>query len=285
MKLSLGFSPCPNDTFIFDALVNKKIDTKDIDIDIYIEDVETLNEWALQGKLDITKLSYAAYFSIVNKYILLNSGSALGKGVGPLLIAKHPIELGCVEDLTIAIPGKNTTANMLFSLAFPNAKNKIFLRYDEIENFIFNPSSFGGSSDEAIGVIIHENRFTYQQKKLVKILDLGEYWEEKMQLPIPLGGIAIKRSIPLHIQQTIDGLIKESVLYAFKYYPQLSPFVIRYAQTMQEAVMRQHIDLYVNDYSIDLGDEGRKAVKMMSKYMLQERGIEIKENIFVVSNV
>jgi len=285
MKLSLGFSPCPNDTFIFDALVNKKIDTKGIDIDIYIEDIETLNEWALQGKLDITKLSYAAYFSIANKYILLNSGSALGKGVGPLLIAKHPIELSSVEDLTIAIPGKNTTANMLFSLAFPNAKNKIFLRYDEIENFIFNPSSFGGSSDEAIGVIIHENRFTYQQKKLVKILDLGEYWEEKMQLPIPLGGIAIKRSIPLHIQQTIDGLIKESVLYAFKYYPQLSPFVIRYAQTMQEAVMRQHIDLYVNDYSIDLGDEGRKAVKMMSKYMLQERGIEIKENIFVVSNV
>jgi 1,4-dihydroxy-6-naphthoate synthase len=267
MKLSLGFSPCPNDTFIFDALVNKKIDTKGIDIDTYIEDVETLNEWAFQRKLDITKLSYAAYFSIINEYILLNSGSALGKGVGPLLIAKHPIELSSIKDSTIAIPGENTTANMLFSLAFPNAKNKIFLRYNEIENCILNPFSFGIGQEQVIGVIIHENRFTYQQKGLVKVMDLGEYWEAKTQLPIPLGGIAIKRSIPLHIQQTVDGLIKESVLYAFKYYPQLSPFVIQHAQTMQEPVMRQHIDLYVNKYSIDLGNEGRNAIEIMAKHI------------------
>ena len=267
MKLSLGFSPCPNDTFIFDALVNKRIDAKGIDIDTYIEDVETLNEWAFQSKLDITKLSYAAYFSIINEYILLNSGSALGKGVGPLLIAKHPIELSSIKDSTIAIPGENTTANMLFSLAFPNAKNKIFLQYNEIENCILNPSSFGIGQEQVIGVIIHENRFTYQQKGLVKVMDLGEYWEAKTQLPIPLGGIAIKRSIPLHIQQTVDGLIKESVLYAFKHYPQLSPFVIQHAQTMQEPVMRQHIDLYVNKYSIDLGNEGRNAIEIMAKHI------------------
>lgn len=282
MKLSLGFSPCPNDTFIFDALVNKKIDTKGFNISVHIEDVETLNEWALQEKLDITKISYAAYFFITNKYTLLSSGSALGKGVGPLLIAKHPIKLTSVENITIAIPGKNTTANMLFSLAFPQAKNKIFLRYDEMEDFVLNSSV----QEKQVGaIIIHENRFTYQQKGLVKILDLGEYWEKKMKLPIPLGGIAIKQSLPLYTQQIINELIKESVLYAFKHYPQLPPFVIQHAQAMQEAVIRQHIDLYVNNYSISLGNEGKRAIETMSKYMAQAYGIEIKENIFVKNNI
>lgn len=266
MKLSLGFSPCPNDTFIFDALVNKKIDTKDIDFEMYIEDVETLNEYALQGKLDITKLSYAAYFNVIEQYILLNSGSALGKGVGPLLIAKNSIALDDVDQSTIALPGEYTTAHLLFSFAFPNAKNKIFLRYDEIGNFVLNSSV----NEKKLGVIIHENRFTYQEKGLIKILDLGEYWEKKTQMHIPLGGIAIKRSIPKDIQQTVDMLIKESILYAFKQYPKLSPFVIQHAQAMEEAVMRKHIDLYVNDYSIDLGEEGRKAIEVMATYILPD---------------
>lgn len=276
MELSLGFSPCPNDTFIFDALVNKKIDTKGINFTLHIEDVEMLNKWALQGKLSITKLSYAVYFNIYKEYVLLNSGSALGKGVGPLLITKHAIPLTDIEHATIAIPGENTTAHMLFSIAFPNAKNKIFLRYDEIEGFVSNASY----KEKKLGVIIHENRFTYQQKGLIKIIDLGEYWENKMKLPIPLGGIAIKRSIPLHIQQTVDALIKESIQYAFKAYPILSPFVRQHAQAMEESVMRQHIDLYVNDYSVDLGEEGRKAVKLMRDFLLPNLD-DIQNNLFV----
>ncbi len=276
MKLSLGFSPCPNDTFIFDALVNKKIDTKGIHFETYIEDVETLNEYALQSKLDVTKLSYAAYFEVYKNYILCNSGSALGKGVGPLLVAKHALPLEALDNATIAIPGKHTTAHMLFSIAFPNIKNKLFLRYDEIEDFVLNASI----DEKKLGVIIHENRFTYQQKGLVKILDLGEFWENKMQLPIPLGGIAIKRSIPLNIQRTLDALIKESIQYAFQNYPKLSPFIIEHAQAMEEAVMRQHIDLYVNDYSIDLGNEGKKAIEVMKHYILPNT----PNNVFVCQN-
>ncbi len=273
MKLALGFSPCPNDTFIFDALVNKKIDTKGINFDMHIEDVETLNEYALQSKLDITKLSYAAYFEVYKNYILCNSGSALGKGVGPLLVAKHILPLEALDNATIAIPGKYTTAHMLFSIAFPNVKNKLFLRYDEIENFVLNASI----DEKRLGVIIHENRFTYQQKGLVKIIDLGEYWEQKTQTPIPLGGIAVKRSIPLSIQQTIDALLKESIQYAFKAYPILSPFIKQHAQTMEEKVMRQHIDLYVNSYSIDLGNEGKNAIVLMIRHVKQKHEFNIAD--------
>lgn len=264
MKITLGFSPCPNDTFIFDALVNKKIDTKGIDFEVCMEDVETLNIWALEGKLDVTKLSYAVYFKVYENYILLNSGSALGKGVGPLLISKYPLSLSVVEEAIVAIPGENTTAHMLFSLVYPKASNKVFLRYDEIENFVCN-SSF---KEKKLGVIIHENRFTYEQKGLLKIIDLGEYWENKMKVPIPLGGIAIKRSISLNIQKTIDSLMRESIVYAFKAYPTLSNFIKQHAQAMNEAVMRQHIDLYVNNYSIDLGNDGRHAIDIMAKQLL-----------------
>jgi 1,4-dihydroxy-6-naphthoate synthase len=190
MKLTLGYSPCPNDTFIFDALVNKKIDTEGLEFDVVLEDVETLNQWAFEEKLDITKLSYPAFFKNLDKYILLNSGAALGKGVGPILISKSEIEdrKSEVEKSTIALPGENTTANLLFSFAYPDAKNKSFMRFDKIENTVL-------SGETELGVIIHENRFTYQQKGLHKVVDLGEYWETKMNTPIPLGGIAIKRSV------------------------------------------------------------------------------------------
>ncbi|HMC99921.1 MAG TPA: 1,4-dihydroxy-6-naphthoate synthase, partial [Ferruginibacter sp.] len=185
MQLTLGFSPCPNDTFIFDALVNKKIDTGEYNFDVVLEDVQTLNQWALEGRLDITKLSYGVYPLVLDNYALLNSGSALGRGVGPLLISKQEQtdDTGFVERSLIAIPGENTTAHLLFSLAYPNAKNKVFLRYDEIENFVL--------AGKGLGVIIHENRFTYQQKGLHKIIDLGDYWEKHTGNPIPLGGIVI----------------------------------------------------------------------------------------------
>ncbi len=190
MKLTLGFSTCPNDTFIFDALVNGKIDTGDLKFEVILEDVETLNKLALKDTLNVSKISYGVLPLLLENYIVLNSGSALGTGVGPLLIANEEVDNESINNYTIAIPGEYTTAHMLFNLAFPDAKNKIFLHYDEIENFVISEKG-----KKVAGVIIHENRFTYRQKGLIQIIDLGEFWERKTQSPIPLGGIVAKRNI------------------------------------------------------------------------------------------
>ena len=258
MELTLGFSPCPNDTFIFDAMVNKKIDTKGITFNTQLEDVETLNKLAIQGKLAVTKLSFGVYSKVKDQYELLNSGSALGRGCGPLLIAREAISDEKIKDCKIAIPGENTTANLLFSLAFPEAKNKEIMVFSDIENAVLD-----GRVDA--GVIIHENRFTYQLKGLVKIIDLGEYWENTTGSPIPLGGIFIRKDIPDHIKQEVDQIIHNSLQYSYKHYPALSSYVTEHAQEMDEKVMRQHIDLYVNDFSLGLGVAGRAAVdKLMA---------------------
>jgi len=256
MKLTLGFSPCPNDTFIFDALVNKKIDTGDFDFDIVLEDVQTLNQWALQGKLDITKISYGVLPLILKDYNLLESGGALGKGVGPLLIAKNKIDSTAINDCSIAVPGKNTTAHLLFSLAFPNAVKKQFMVFSEIEEAVLK-----GSVDA--GVIIHENRFTYQDKGLTKLIDLGEFWERETGCPIPLGGIVMKKNFSNEMAMQINSLIKKSIEYSFANYPDISLFVKQHSQEMSEHVMRQHIDLYVNNYSLKLGNEGKKAIETL----------------------
>ena len=263
MKLSLGFSPCPNDTFIFDALVNKKMDTKGFEFDVVLEDVETLNQWALQGKLDITKLSFPAFFQSTDNYVLLNSGSALGKGVGPLLISKKDMggQVTNIDDLTIALPGVHTTANLLFSFAYPNARNKKFMVFSSIEEAVLS-----GQTD--LGVIIHENRFTYQQKGLHKVKDLGEYWEEKMNAPIPLGAIAIKRNLTAVVDE-INLLIKQSLEYAYSKYPFIPDYTKQHSQEMSEGVMRQHIELYVNNYSVGLGPDGRRAIETL--YSVYER--------------
>jgi 1,4-dihydroxy-6-naphthoate synthase len=279
--MTLGFSPCPNDTFIFDALVNHKIDTEGLEFDVVLEDVQTLNEWAKEGKLDISKISYGVLPLVLNEYIVLNSGGALGKGVGPLLITteknyqKFQAPGSSLENTSIAIPGINTTAHMLFSLAFPKAKHKQFMVFNEIENAVLS-----GKTDA--GVIIHENRFTYQDKGLVKIMDLGAYWEETVKVPIPLGGIVMKRSFDKPLQNKIDSLIKQSVAYAFDHYPQLTDYVRMHSQEMSEQVMRQHIDLYVNNYSIDLGEEGKTAVhKLMEVYSrLNQTSTPAHSNIF-----
>jgi 1,4-dihydroxy-6-naphthoate synthase len=261
MKLSIGFSPCPNDTFIFDALVNHKIDTHGIDFDVHLEDVQTLNESAKAGSLDISKISYGALPLVLDKYIVLESGGALGRGVGPLLIVKsQDFDKARINSGTIAIPGIDTTAHLLFSMAYPDAKNKVFRVFHEIEELVSN-----GSVDA--GVIIHENRFTYKEKGLHKLLDLGEYWEKHTKLPIPLGGIVAKKSMPHDLAMQVDTLIKKSVEYAFSHYPHLSPYVQIHAQEMNAHVMKQHIDLYVNDYSLWLGEDGKKAVmKLLEVY-------------------
>ena len=258
MKLTLGFSPCPNDTFIFDALVNKKIDTGGLEFEAVLEDVETLNEWALQGKLDITKLSFPAFFQSLDNYVLLNAGSALGKGVGPLLVAKaaNDFENG-IGNAVVALPGINTTAHLLFSFAYPEATNKQFMLFSAIEDAVSNDKT-------ALGVIIHENRFTYQEKGLEKVKDLGEYWEEKMKAPIPLGGIAVSQSVKRSVALKVDDLIRKSLEYSFANYPEITDYVKQHAQAMNESVMRQHIDLYVNNYSLALGDEGKKAIAVLA---------------------
>ncbi len=256
MKFTIGFSPCPNDTFIFDAMVNGKIDTKGIQFEYLLEDVATLNKWAEEGKLDITKLSYNTFLHTVNNYALLHSGSALGKGVGPLLVSKKNIDISTISSCKIAIPGFNTTANLLLSLAMPNAKNKTALVFSDIENAVLN-------NEYDAGLIIHEGRFTYAAKGLTKIIDLGEWWEGTTNAAIPLGGIVIKRSFNAELCAIVDGIIKDSLAYSWQYYPQLSPFVTQNAQEMDEKVMRQHIELYVNEYTTDLGEIGRMAINTL----------------------
>ncbi|RWY46240.1 menaquinone biosynthesis family protein [Mucilaginibacter gilvus] len=278
MKLTIGFSPCPNDTFIFDALIHHKIDTEGLDFKVFYDDVETLNQKAFRGELDITKLSYHAFAYAADKYILLDAGSALGFGVGPLLISNVEFSISDVAQnasLKIGIPGKYTTANFLLSLAFPNATNKQELVFSDIENAVLD-----GRVD--IGLIIHENRFTYQDKGLHKIIDLGDYWEKRTGCAIPLGGIVANRNLPLDVQHKINRVLKRSVDFAFANPKSGLEYIRSHAQEMSEEVMYKHINLYVNKFSVDLGTEGKKAVKLLFDTAL-DKGIipSISENLFL----
>ena len=254
MKLTLGYSPCPNDTFIFDAMVHHRIDTEDLEFEVQFGDVEQLNQKAFANELNITKLSYHAYAYLISSYALLTSGSALGNNCGPLLIAKTAIPKEDFSTKKIAIPGKYTTANFLLSLAFPEAQQKQETLFSAIEQQVID-----GKVDA--GLIIHENRFTYQDKGLVKLIDLGEWWEQTTQLPIPLGGIVVQRSLPSELQQKINRVLRRSIKFAFEN-PEVSlPYVRAHAQEMDLAVIQQHIGLYVNDFSVDLGAKGKAAVQ------------------------
>ncbi|MCB0704241.1 MAG: 1,4-dihydroxy-6-naphthoate synthase [Saprospiraceae bacterium] len=256
MQISLGFSPCPNDTFIFDALLHQRIDTEGLVFEAVLEDVEALNQLAFQGKLEMTKLSFHALGHLLGTYQLLDAGSALGRGVGPLLIARKSLNKAEIIAGPIAIPGRYTTANFLLGLAYPEATNKIEMLFSDIEQAVLD-------GDVAAGLIIHENRFTYQEKGLIKLLDCGAYWEETTQLPIPLGGIAVRRDLPLELKHRINRVLRRSVEYAFAHPKEALPFIRAHAQEMEESVMYKHIDLYVNDFSIDLGPEGKKAVETL----------------------
>jgi len=270
-KITLGFSPCPNDCFIFDAIVNKRIDLEELEFDIRMEDVETLNRMALSNELICTKLSFHAFAHLSNTYQLLNAGSALGFNCGPLLISRRDIKPEELQNnqLKIAIPGKLTTANFLLSLAFPHATQKKEMLFSEIEDAVL-------SGEVDAGLIIHENRFTYRQKGLKKIIDLGEFWEGLIHSPIPLGGIVIQRSLPEELKKQIDRLIKKSVTYAFAHPDASIAFIKQHAQEMNADVIQQHIKLYVNDYSIDLGEIGKKAVLLM---MHKAESLKIVNNI------
>src|SRR3569833_79364 len=281
MKLTLGFSPCPNGTFIFDALIHHKIDTEGLEFEVFYDDVETLNQKAFRSELDITKLSYHAFAYVVDKYVLLDAGSALGFGVGPLLICKDDPDVLRSKlvlqpsAFTIGIPGKYTTANLLLGLAFGNEVKKTEMVFSEIEDAVVD-----GRID--IGLIIHENRFTYQTKGLKKIIDLGDFWEKETDCAIPLGGIVVNRQLPLDIQHKVNRLVRKSVEFAFANPKSGLEFIRSHAQEMSEEVMYKHIDLYVNKYSIDLGTDGRKAINIFLDVTADEGIIPgIKGKIFL----
>jgi len=279
MKLSIGFSPCPNDTFIFDALVNGKIDTGGIEFEPVLEDVQTLNQWAIQGRLDVTKISYGVLPNILSHYAMLNSGGAMGRGVGPLLITtadNSQLSIEQLSQLPVAIPGENTTAHLLLSHALPAFQQKKFMLFHEIENALM-------AGEVASGVIIHENRFTYADKGLVLLNDLGKFWEESLNSPIPLGGIAMKRTFPLDIQRQVDQLIQSSLRQAEEALPELSSYVQLHAQEMDPSVQRMHIDLYVNEFSRNAGAEGKHAVSVLMDAYQRLRGTtpDAVPNIFI----
>jgi 1,4-dihydroxy-6-naphthoate synthase len=258
MTLSLGFSPCPNDCFMFDAMVHGRIDCEGLEFSVRLADIEALNASAFACEADITKLSFHAYAYCADDYVLLDAGSALGRNCGPLLISRRECSAAEVASggLRIAIPGKYTTANFLLSLAFPAATNTVECLFSEIEDGVLD-----GTFDA--GLIIHENRFTYADKGLKKIIDLGEFWESETGAAIPLGGIVISRRLPPETRARVNRVLRRSVEYAFANRTASLPFVRAHAQAMSDEVMYKHIDLYVNDYSVDLGAEGRRAVAVL----------------------
>lgn len=255
MRLTLGYSTCPNDTFMFDAMVNGRIDTEGLTFGLRMADILNLNHAALAEELDIVKVSYNTYGNLRDRYTLLNSGSAMGQGCGPLLIAAEPltIEQLVAENAPIAIPGHNTTANLLLTFREPRLTNRVEMLFHEVM-----PAVVEGRA--RAGLIIHENRFTYQDHGLVCIQDLGSYWEEQTGMPIPLGAICARRSLGPDMIAKVDRVLRRSIEYAFAHPDESMGYVRQHAQEMSESVMQAHIQLYVNDFSVDMGNRGRAAV-------------------------
>jgi 1,4-dihydroxy-6-naphthoate synthase len=277
MKLTLGFSPCPNDTFIFDAMVHGRIDTEGLEFDYFLTDVEELNKKALASEVDITKISYHAYAYAAPNYLILDAGSALGYRNGPLLISKKKLGISRLPHLRIAIPGKLTTANLLFSIAWPEAKNKTEYLFSSIEDAILN-----GEVDA--GLIIHETRFTYYLKGLRKMADMGEYWESLTGLPIPLGAIVVKRDLPEEIALKVNRIVRRSLEYAYKDSFASYDFVAGNAREMDSTIMNNHIKLFVNEFTLNLGQTGRKAITELFR-IAGEKGVipSLPERIFLTS--
>jgi len=278
MKLTLGFSPCPNDTFIFDAMVHGKIDTEGVTFQYYLADIEDLNRKALDGKPDITKISCFAYAFAAPDYLILDSGSALGSNNGPLLISKRKINPSEISSIKVAVPGRYTTANMLFSIAWPEVSDKTELLFSEIEDALL-------SEEFDAGLIIHESRFTYHKKGLYKIADMGEFWQELTGLPVPLGMIAINRRIPAETALKVNRIIRKSVEYALLHPSDSCNFVSENAKEMERSVMSRHIDLYVNEYTRNLGANGKLAISELFR-IARKKGIipELPEQIFLTMN-
>jgi 1,4-dihydroxy-6-naphthoate synthase len=270
MRLTLGFSPCPNDTFIFDALVNGRVGRPGLALEPVLEDVETLNRWALAGKLDVTKVSYGVVPAVAERYALLPAGGALGVGVGPLLVARPGLGAFDPATMRVAIPGEHTTAHVLFSLAYPAARARRFVVFSEVEDAVLR-------GEVEAGVLIHENRFTYEARGLVKVLDLGAHWERATGAPVPLGAIAARRSLGAALHAEVNALIRASLLDARARWPEVSGYVRRHAQAMDPDVMRRHVELYVNEHSLDVGERGRAAVARFVEVAARATGVAVPE--------
>jgi 1,4-dihydroxy-6-naphthoate synthase len=276
MKLSLGFSPCPNDTFIFDAMVHGRIDTEGLEFDYILADVEELNQRAMRSELDIAKLSYHAYAYVAHDYLILDSGSALGFRNGPLLISKRQILHDEIDSAVIAIPGKYTTANLLFSIAWPNAGNKKEYIFSDIERAILD-------NEVDAGLIIHETRFTYAKKGLIKLDDMGDFWGRHTGLPVPLGAIAVRRALDNETAVKVNRVLKRSLDYAYTDSLASYSFVAGNAKEMNSDVMNSHIRLYVNEYTLSLGTAGKAAVSRLYDLAI-ERGVipPLPDRIFLI---
>ena len=285
-SLTLGYSPCPNDTFIFYALIHDKIDTKNLKFKETLLDVETLNQKALHTELDLTKISYHAFGHMRKNYCLLRAGGALGRGCGPLVIAKNEYAMEELRGKKIAIPGKLTTAFLLLQLFDPSflTPNSKLLT----SNFVFIVMPFDKIIDAVAkeevdaGLIIHESRFTYPSYGLKQIIDLGEWWEKQTGHPIPLGGIIAKRSLGEGLNKKINKTIKSSIEYAFSNRSEPMDYIKKHSQELSDEVINQHINLYVNNYSLNVGQDGEKAViALLSR--AEEAGIipKVKQEIFV----
>lgn len=264
-QLSLGYSPCPNDTFIFYGLIHGKVPCPEVKFIEQLEDVETLNQLALKSQLDLTKISYHAFGHLRENYVLLRSGGALGRGCGPLIIAAQNTSMARLRGEKIAIPGRLTTANLLLQLHSEGYEDVLVLPFDQIMDAVAQ-----GRVDA--GVIIHESRFTYQQHGLKQILDLGQWWEEDSGYPIPLGGILAKRELGATLISQIDSALRQSIEYAYAHPQEPQTYIKQHAQELDDKVIRNHIELYVNDFSLDLGDEGIQAVNSLLN-RAEERGI------------
>lgn len=264
-QLSLGYSPCPNDTFIFYGLIHGKVPCPEVEFIEQLEDVETLNQLALKSQLDLTKISYHAFGHLRQDYVLLRSGGALGRGCGPLIIATENTSMEKLRGKKIAIPGQLTTANLLLQLYSEGYEDVLILPFDQIMAAVEQ-----GRADA--GVIIHESRFTYQQYGLKQVMDLGQWWEEKSGYPIPLGGILAKRSLGATLINQIDSALRQSIEYAYAHPQEPQNYIKQHAQELDDEVTRNHIELYVNDFSLDLGDEGIEAVNSLLS-RAEERGI------------
>ena len=258
MKLRLSYSTCPNDTFIFYAIANKRIDLEGIDFEISLHDIDVLNHNALKSDCpEVTKISSNAYaIDIWKKYVTLNSGAALGRNNGPVLVAKHEFDVKDMAQKKILIPGVNTTANLLFSIFFPDALNKTPMLFSEIEKEVL-------AENYDCGLLIHEGRFTYKDKGLKKIIDFGEKWDSEFHQLIPLGTIIAKRSLDSEVLKTLDRLIFRSIEYAFSHIEEAMPYIRSYARELSDEVTKSHIGLYVNDYTKRLGQEGKSAIEFL----------------------
>ena len=276
MKLKLGFSPCPNDTFIFEALVNGRIDTEGVSFDWFLADVEELNRRAMEGTVDVTKMSFHAYAMAAANYLILDSGSALGRNNGPLVVSRRKIYPDELDNALIAIPGRYTTANLLFSIFWPGASRKREYLFSDIPEAVLS-----GEADA--GLIIHETRFTYLSLGLRKVADTGEYWEKMTGMPVPLGGIVVNRGVNEDIAGKVSRSIRRSIEYAWADPSASVEFIRRNAREIDSSVTKEHISLFVNNFSLSLGQEGKAAIARLYS-VAQERNVigTLPERIFLL---